>query len=278
MAIIDTVLDFFGRRIAERLEVPVIGCEPFAPSDPETLSRTLRPADVLLVEGRQKLGTAIKYLTQSTWSHAALYAGNLLPESGDGCLLIEANLGEGVVAVPLRKYCCFNTRICRPVGLTEEERKQVVGFAAARLGQKYDTRHVLDLARYLFPTPPVPVRWRRRMIALGSGEPTRVICSTLIAQAFHSVRYPILPRIERITAHEHVDTAYSRREVLHIRHHSLFVPRDFDLSPYFQVVKPVIENGFDLHGLAWADRPDRGPDLRAPGAARSRNDAEAALA
>ena len=136
MAVIDTVLDFIGRRIAERLEVPVIGCEPFAPSDPEILSRILQPADVLLVEGRQKLGTAIKYLTQSTWSHAALYAGDLLPESGDGCLLIEANLGEGVVAVPLRKYRSFNTRISPPLPFTEQQTKHVLGFAGLRLLQE----------------------------------------------------------------------------------------------------------------------------------------------
>ena len=96
--------------------------------------------------------------------------------------------------MPLSKYRNFKTRICRPVGLTDAEKKQVICFAAARIGRKYDTRHVFDLARYLCPTPPVPVRWRRRMIALGSGDPTRTICSTLIAQAFHSVPYPILPR------------------------------------------------------------------------------------
>lgn len=64
-----------------------------------------------------------------------------------------------------------------------------------RIGCTYDMRNIIDLARFLLPTPPVPVRWRRQMIALGSGEPTRAICSTLIAQAFQSVRYPILPSI-----------------------------------------------------------------------------------
>ena len=36
---------------------------------------TLRPGDVLLVEGSSRISTAIKYLTQSTWSHAALFVG-----------------------------------------------------------------------------------------------------------------------------------------------------------------------------------------------------------
>ena len=39
---------------------------------------------------------------------------------------------------------------------------------------------------------------------------------------------------------QRVESEYSRDEILHIRHPSLFAPRDFDLSPYFQVVKPTI--------------------------------------
>jgi hypothetical protein len=137
--------------------------------------------------------------------------------------------------------------------LTAEEIEQVVQFAVARIGHKYDLRHIIDLARYLLPTPPVPVRWRRRMIALGSGEPTRAICSTLIAQAFQSVRYPILPRVERMPGHQRTGSEYSKKEILHIRHYSLFTPRDFDMSPNFEIVKPTIAAGFDPHTLRWAD-------------------------
>ena len=41
------------------------------------------------------------------------------------------------------------------------------------------------------------------------------------------------------------------REFLEIRHHSLFAPRDFDLSPYFMIVKPTLEAGFDYTRLNW---------------------------
>ncbi len=98
------------------------------------------------------------------------------------------------------------------------------------------------------PAIPVPRRFRRRMLALGSGEPTRVICSALIAQAFQSVKFPILPSVKRMMTDIGEDAA---REVLHIRHHSLFTPRDFDVSPYFQVVKPTIEHGFNYQQLTW---------------------------
>ena len=107
--------------------------------------------------------------------------------------------------------------------------------------------------RYLMPTPPVPVRWRRRMLALGSGDPTRAICSTLIAQAFQSVQYPILPRVEKNLSGDPTVA----REILQIHHHSLFTPRDFDLSPYFKVVKPTLETGFDYRGLTWSEESER---------------------
>lgn len=256
MSFFDSLLDRLGRRIARVLQKETSGYRPFTPSDPVTLRRVLQPADILLVEGNQKVATAIKYLTQSTWSHAALYIGDALgppDDGGEGRTLIESNLGEGCVAVPLSKYRTYNTRICRPVGLTVADRGKVVQFMVDSLGLQYDTRNILDLARYLLPTPPVPVRWRRRMIALGSGEATRAICSSLIAQAFQSVPYPILPRIERIEGQEHVESAYSRREILHIRHHTLFAPRDFDLSPYFAIIKPTIESGFDYRRLEFSD-------------------------
>jgi hypothetical protein len=33
------------------------------------------------------------------------------------------------------------------------------------------------------------------LITLGSGDPSRLICSALIAEAFRAVHYPILPKI-----------------------------------------------------------------------------------
>lgn len=252
----DALLDRAGRGIARRLEQPSSGYVPFTPSDFETLQNTLRPADILLIEGRQRVSAAIKYLTQSTWSHAAMFVGDRTvggSGSEESHRLVEVNLGEGCVSSPLSKYATFNTRICRPVGLSEGEACAVVDFMTCRIGLRYDMRNIVDLARYLLPTPPVPVRWRRRMLALGSGDPTRAICSSLIAQAFQSVRYPILPDIRTVEARS--GSRYARREILHVRHHSLFAPRDFDLSPYFEIVKPHLVSGFDHRSLDWADLP-----------------------
>lgn len=255
----DTPLDRFGRLLARWLQTESSGYEPYTPSDPETLRRALQPGDVLLVEGNQKISAAIKYLTQSTWSHSAVYVGDVLPEpegGGERPRLIEVNLGEGCVAAPLSKYSTYNTRICRASGLTPDDRQAVVDFMIARLGLRYDMKNIFDMARYFLPTPPVPVRWRRRMLAFGSGDPTRAICSTMIAEAFAQIRYPILPEITRAPGRASAQSAYSRREIMHIRHHSLYTPRDFDLSPYFQIVKPTLAYGFDYKTLEWAERKE----------------------
>lgn len=254
---VDNALDAFGRFIAHRLGTPTSGRKPAPSRGYDQLMRILRPADILLIEGgNSKVSTAIKFLTQSTWSHAALYVGDQLgARTVDGMphVLVEAELGEGVISAPLSKYADYNVRVCRAKGLEPEDRMAVIRYAIDRIGHKYDLRNIIDLMRYMMPTPPVPVRWRRKLIGLGSGDPTRAICSTLIAQAFQSVRYPILPTVEVF------DDGEERREVLTARHYSLFAPRDFDLSPYFDVVKPLIAENFDYRAIHWAGQepPDR---------------------
>jgi len=86
------------------------------------------------------------------------------------------------------------------------------------------------------------------MIAFGSGDPTRAICSSLIAEAFQSIRYPILPEVELQQSKTREGKRY-QREIMHIRHHSLFAPRDFDVSPYFEIIKPSLNKDFDFHDL-----------------------------
>src|ERR1700733_15299771 len=154
------MLDGIARVIARYLQKPIPGYEPFTPSEPEALRQSLQPGDVLLVEGNNKVSGVIKYLTQSTWSHSALYVGPLAgraTEDGEPHVLIEANLGEGVVSAPLSKYTPFHTRICRPVGLVEEGHNAVCDYAIARIRFAYDLKNFVDLVRYLFPLP-VPLR------------------------------------------------------------------------------------------------------------------------
>jgi hypothetical protein len=235
-------LQWAGRVLARYLASPGRRGAQVASVRPEVLASALRPGDVLLVDGNTRVATAIKYLTQSAWSHAALYTGEAL---------LEADLVEGVRTVPVATYAAMATRICRPVGLSARQIEQVLAHAMARIGHRYDLKNVIDLARYLLPAPPLPTRLRRRLIALGSGDPTKAICSTLIAQAFESVGYPILPAVVL----EKLDDPACRdcyREILHIRHYSLIAPRDFDISPYFAIVKPGLPSAPAVEPLGLA--------------------------
>ncbi len=260
----NTLLRSLGDRLAAYLLAPRPHGAMVATVAPGLLEATLRPGDVLLVEGESRISMAIKILTQSNWSHAALFVGIGWPGGTarpEPLTLIEADLRAGVRAVPLSAYAHMHTRICRPVGLAAQEVEQLVGYVISRLGQQYDLKNLFDLARYLLPAPPVPLHLRRRMIAFGSGDPSRAICSTLIAQAFQVVHYPILPEV---TYQDALDGGggHCQRELLHIRHHSLYAPRDFDMSPYFEVIKPTLRPGFDPHGLAWEDEERSEPERR----------------
>lgn len=254
----NTINGPIGRWLARFLERPSRSYQPFSISDTETLRRCMQPGDVLLVEGNLRVSVAIKYLTQSTWSHAALYVGDALDQKnkqGEVLNLIEADLTQGVIVVPLSKYTEFNTRICRPVHLTGDDQQVLVQFMRESLGKEYDLKNVIDLMRYLLPTPPVPVGWRRRMLAFGSGDPTRAICSTLIAQAFQRVRYPILPDVERMQVKTSSGCAYTEKEILHIRHHSLFTPRDLIFHPISRSLNRHWRQGSIIKNLTGRVRP-----------------------
>jgi hypothetical protein len=247
--VVGWMFDNAGHLIAW-LQKPANHREPFAPNESTALRDTLRPSDVLLVEGKGRISGSIKYPTQSTWSHSALYVGPIAGAATDGepHVLIESNIDEGVVSAPLSKYLNCQTRICRPVGLSEADCEKVCRYACERVGLGYDFKNVVDPMRYLFPWP-LTQRWRRRTIALGSGDASRITCSSLIAQAFDAVRYPILPKITR------VESQTAPREIAEIRHPSLYAPRDFNISPYFMVMKPTLARGFNYKDMHWADLP-----------------------
>lgn len=245
------------------------------PNDLGQLRTTLRKGDVLLVEGDQRVSQVIRYLTQSCWSHSSVYIGDELlrgsperaqrirEEYGEDAshLLIEAVEGEGVRATPLSKYERYNIRICRP-RLRREDVYPVLSYVISHLGDRYDTRHIFDLAFYFFPVSVVPRRWRRAALRLGSGADNKVICSTMIARAFGQVGYPIAPEevtVEGngaahpwwrrvITRNGHRRTARFRR-----RDPKMITPRDFDLSPYFEIVKfnHLSEPRFDYRSIIW---------------------------
>ncbi len=212
-------------------------------SDFNLLSDEIKVGDILLVEGQSQISRIIKSVTQSRWSHAAIYIGrirdNTIPAlrnrtseyfSGpdDTPLLIEAILGKGTILTPLEDYRSFRVRLCRPNELSLEDRSIVVSYVIEKLGTDYDLRQVIDLARFMFPYGVLPRRWRTSLFHHNAGPETRTVCSTLIAEAFQNVEYPILP-VLLVN-----DLGYTS---LYRRNPRLYSPLDFDLSPWFDILK-----------------------------------------
>jgi hypothetical protein len=203
----------------------------------------IRPCDVLLTEGRSHVSDVIKYVTQSAWSHAALYLGRIhdiedpilrnkakehFAGPPDTQLLIEGVLGKGTVITPLTFYRQDHIRICRPRGLSPQDAQRVIEFAINKLGHDYDVRQILDLARFMLPWPILPRKVRSSLFTANPTESTRTVCSTMIAEAFDSVHFPILPHIKK-----NKDTGIEMFKL----NPRLFTPRDFDYSPYFDIIK-----------------------------------------
>jgi hypothetical protein len=232
------------------------------PNNLDNLRKHVRPGDVLLVEGKTRIAQIIKYITQSSWSHSGIYVGER-PLQRDAAryqelygeearhLVIEADLEHGVFAVPLSKYVDYNIRVCRPYCLTDEDRDRVIDEVLAHVGDQYDRRQLVDLGRYLTPFHLIPARWRRKAFFAGQSDSRAVICSSLIAQAFLGVRYPILPVLPASVRQEKADGLFPWGTRIRSPHPRLVLPRDFDLSPYFRIVKfnSVEEGPFDYRQL-----------------------------
>lgn len=228
--------------------------------DFEHLAMEIRPCDVLLVEGRSRVSDIIKNITQTIWTHTALYIGRLQdisdPElrawirqyyqgAEDEQLLVEALLGEGTLVNPLSKYRGEHLRICRPRHLTGEDSRHIVEFCARHLGTEYDFRQLVDLARFLLPYGVLPRRWRSTLFEYHPGIPTRTVCSSMIAAAFANVHYPVMPLVRR---------GEDGKLQLFKRNPRLYTPRDFDTSPYFDIIKYPILGLDDLtvyRNLPW---------------------------
>jgi len=229
--------------------------------DYERIQYEVRPCDVILVEGTSRVSEMVKAVTQSPWSHAALYIGRfhdidnpMLREEvskyfkgpPETQLIVESLLEKGTVVSPLSDYRDDHVRICRPNGVSRQDAQKVVGFTIGRLGLDYDIRQIFDLMRFLIPYNFLSRRWRSSLFKFHAGMPTQQICSTLIAEAFASVNFPILP----------VLSSHATRGVeLVQRNPRLYTPSDFDYSPYFEIIKYPI---FELTGtksyrdLPWA--------------------------
>jgi uncharacterized protein YycO len=187
--------------LARFLAEPV--SRPRATGGALALSPLLRPGDVLLTEGYTRAAALVRRVTRSPWAHVSIYVGPL--EAGDDprCI-VEADISVGVRAVPLSQFDGQRSRIVRPLGLSETDRRRLANWLVDHIGDPYDLAHAWALCRW-FLRLPAP----RTMVL----DAKRFICSSLLVQAFLFVDYPIATNQARSV-----------------------VPRDFESAAGFEVV------------------------------------------
>lgn len=197
-------INFFEERavdlVLRRLEEDLAQYELRVPNNMAHLMQVIRPGDVLLIEGRRRISFVVQKITSSPWSHVTLYIGK-----GQ---IIEAE-DHGVVLSPLMKYAEHNIRLCVARGVDPAARELVVEHAKESLGRSYDVANIRNLLLSYLASQ------RNQRVFLGNLEECQEMCSGLIARAFEAVGHPVIPN----------------------RHYSQIVPRDFDLSPNFDIVK-----------------------------------------
>ena len=262
--------------LSRLLTKPLRSYDQRVPNSLANLKEQLCKGDIILVEGEQRISQVIRYLTQSSWSHSALYIGDelerlrpelaaaLLAEHGEEAhhLVVEAVAGKGVVCTPVAVYLPLNLRVCRPRNLRREDLDRIIRELIGQLGLSYDMHHLVALARYFFPVSLIPRRFRRAALRYGqrTGE---VICSTMLARAFAHVGYPVLPRVTLDQSSPGTTSwlrrlmgrsGHGQRALYREQDPAVITPRDFDLSPYFDIVKfnYLAGDNFDYRRIEWA--------------------------
>jgi hypothetical protein len=187
-------------------------------ADLHALTMVLRHGDVVLASGRTRAAALVRRLTGSCWAHAAMYVGPL-EEGPDPRCIVEADIAEGVRAVPLTEFRGQRVLVLRPTGLAPEDRYRLAQWILTHIGDRYDLVHAWALAKTLLHLP-LPLR-----VPPVSESATRFICSSLLAQAFLLVGYPIAPAHVRVRVASAPDLRY-------------VTPRDFASASGFEVIGP----------------------------------------
>jgi hypothetical protein len=227
----------------------------------------VRKGDVILVEGNSHISRMIKLFTHSSWSHCGLYVGDALLDHGEHRtsiiarfgetdarhMIVEAINGTGVIASPLKKYIDYNIRVCRPYGILSPDLQSVVVETIDNLGKRYDHRNILDLALLLLPPQINPLKKQTIQACLGNCSEFQVICSGMIARAFQRVGYPVVPALDpdRSKPADRLSNPYGASLIM--RHYSQIMPKHFDISPNFQIIKfNIVEGGEFNYKTLWS--------------------------
>ncbi len=212
------------------------------PCDFEKICALIKPGDVVLIQGRNRLSFAIQYVTKSIWTHAAICIGKLkdiqdetLKEhiekhyqgSSNEILIVEGIAGKVIKVSRLSHYKKYHLRLCRPINIAEKNLQQALTYAMSAVGHEISLWQIGNLFKLLLFWTILP-NW----VFAGFYKPKQgfrpKICSSVIAEAFASAKFPILPSISRDREGKHHLTPTDPQ---------FFVPTMIDYSPYFEIIK-----------------------------------------
>lgn len=218
-------------------------------------AQILQPADVILVNGTAPADKRIKAITESQWSQALLYLGRLhdikdpslramasdyLPCQSNTQLLLKVDLVHGVHLITLSELQDAQLRICRPSGLTDNEKQSVIRYSLSRLESHKKHAWWPAIRLLLVPWSLFPRHWRKPIFKLLAGRRLRRAVGGTVGDSFSFIQFPVLPLVKQESG---------GKTKLYRHYPMVFYPSDFDLSPYFDVLKYPFADQIDGKGL-----------------------------
>jgi uncharacterized protein YycO len=159
----------------------------------EEVRPELRTADILCFRGRGLFSALIRSLTRSVYSHAGLvyvFEGRVycLEAVGSGVRLVLMSL--------LKRHYEGGIDAFEVLGVTEDQRRGVIGFAFQQLGKGYDNPALLRFLWYL-------LLGRRRR----ARPDRRWFCSEIVAEAWRFQGIRLSERAARYTSPQDIATS-----------------------------------------------------------------------
>ncbi len=183
MRTIQFIQEAFYKGLVSFLVAPV-GVATAAQPRQQDLASLLQPGDVILVAGKTRFASLVCKLTQSTWSHVAIYVGPGHHADPAHCI-VEADVEAGVRMITLADLADVDIQVVRASRLPESSRQELIDYLLQRVGLRYDLDHVIALAKLRLFAPSPLGRWLSPK-TMRRADPTRAVCSTLVAHALFS--------------------------------------------------------------------------------------------
>jgi cell wall-associated NlpC family hydrolase len=193
------------------------------------LQSLLQAGDVILVAGKTRFASLVCRLTQSTWSHVAIYVGPGHHADPAHCI-VEADVEAGVRMITLDHLADHDIQVVRASRLPETSRQELIDYLLARVGRPYDLNHVIALARLMLLAPSTLGRWLAPRM-MRPADPTRAVCSTLVAHALFTAGVSlgaspvVAARLRHVVRKVQADDLKAALDYL--------VPGDFERLPEF---------------------------------------------